>query len=409
MSNFRIVSAGVGSPELLTFEARNAIADAERVLADKRLAAAFSGLRTNTQTDIEPCAFSDLAERASAIALELASFGASGIIAILVSGDAGFYSAAKTLRVKLESLGEVSTISGVGSLQYFCALLNTSWDDAELISLHGKSGSECDALLGTVSYRPKVFALTGGNDSPGSICERLTLAGLGGVNVTTGENLGSADEKVKFGVASDFFGANGSDLAVMLIENVSFVNPAISPDDGDFQRGDIPMTKAEVRRLAAVKLQIEPTSVVWDIGAGSGSCSAAFARLANRGSVFAVERDSDALSLIDVNRRKTGAFNVQIISGEAPAALAGLPRPDCVFIGGSGGNLSAIIGLCKAANASVRIVITAVTLETLNEAVAAMEAAFDNIEVVQISVTETRRAGRYHMARAQNPVWVISA
>jgi precorrin-6Y C5,15-methyltransferase (decarboxylating) len=169
------------------------------------------------------------------------------------------------------------------------------------------------------------------------------------------------------------------------------------------------MTKSEIRRLAAAKLQIAPNSVVWDIGAGSGSCAVAFARLANRGTVFAIDRDADALTLIARNRSKTGAFNVQIVAGEAPLALDNLLTPDCVFIGGSGGNLSEIVMQCKSANASVHMVVAAVTLETLNEAVTALEEEFDEVEVVQISVTNTRRVGRYHMAQAQNPVWLVGA
>jgi precorrin-6Y C5,15-methyltransferase (decarboxylating) len=392
---FYIVGAGPGAVSSLTRAAAEIIARVPHVVATERVARALSPLRA----DIEVVPYSETLLRAA---------GKSGDTAVLVSGDAGFYSAAKTLAPKLAELGDVRVLPGIGSLQYFCARLRTSYDDAVLISLHGRAAP----LLGAVSYNAKVLALTGGEHTAREICARLTAAGLGGVDVTIGENLSSDSERIFSGTAAEIAGDAElavSDMAVVLVENRGFARADLPLRDVDFIRGDTPMTKEEVRWIVAEKLRIDCDATVYDIGAGTGSCAMEFARRACRGRVFAVERDNGALELIARNRVKTGAFNVEIVAAEAPDGLDSLPTPDCVFVGGSGGRLREILAPLHARNAGLRAVVTAITLETLHEATAVLEEiGFSDVEVSQITAARARKIGGYHMMTGQNPVFIIS-
>ncbi len=392
MRRFTIVGAGLGSAESLTGEARTALLSADRVFGTQRLSDCLSGLR-----EIEACPFSALAERARASAVSHA--------AILVSGDPGFFSAARSLRAALAPYGMVETLCGVSSLQAFCAMLGERWDDALLFSLHGRAGS----LLGAVSYHRKVFALTGGDRQAVCLCRELVQSGLGGVEVALGENLGTADARIFRGTAAQAEALACGDLAVLLIQNAHPADRSRALLDRDFVRGKVPMTKQEIRWAAAALISPRPEDIVYDIGAGTGSVALELGRRAYLGTVFAVERKPEALALIEQNRRALGGFNVLPVPGCAPEALEDLPAPDAVFIGGSGGCLHAVLKALQAKNPRVRVVVSAVSLETLEEARRSMAACgFADSEVCQLASARGRLTGGYTMLAANNPVFLIT-
>ena len=391
MRSVWIVGAGTGSVITLTREAEGLIRTCPCVIATERIAEGFRELRADIRT-VPYTKTLDFVQ------------SEPGDVAVLVSGDTGFFSAAQSLAASLKGTANVRFVAGIGSLQYFCAAIGTRYDDAALISLHGRDGE----LLGAVSYNRRVLALTGGDNSASAVCSRLASAGLGRVSVTIGENLGSARERIVRGTAAELALENTSGLAVMLIENGASTNSALPLRDSDFIRGNVPMTKEEIRWLAAAKLRISPTDTVFDIGAGTGSCAIEFARRASRGRVFAIERNTAALELIALNRVKTGAYNVEIVNAEAPDGLGTLPVPDCVFIGGSGRNLSVILSLLIEKNPRLRIVITAITLETLFEATSVLKNLGIDAETVQISAVRTQKTGNYSMFAGLNPVFIIS-
>ena len=166
------------------------------------------------------------------------------------------------------------------------------------------------------------------------------------------------------------------------------------------------MTKQEIRAAALAKLGVGPADVCWDIGAGTGSVSVELALLA--GAVYAVEQNAGALRLAEENRRKHKAWKLRLVEGTAPEALRNLPAPDAVFVGGSGGRLRAILGAAHEANPLARICVSAVTLETLQQACEELRALGCRTEVCQIAVSRSREAGGLTMMQAQNPVWLIS-
>lgn len=392
MRHFTIIGAGLGAADGLTGEARAALLAAERVFGAERLAGQLSGLRK-----IEPCPFSSLAARAK-------EAGASRV-ALLVSGDPGFFSAAQSLREALLPFGEVETFCGVSSLQAFCARLGERWDDAAFVSLHGRAGS----LLGTASYYKKVFALTGGERRANALCRELARAGLGNLPAALGENLGTAEERVFRGTVEEAAALECGDLAVLLVQNLHPAESSRALFDRDFARGGVPMTKQEVRWAAAALLSPRPADTIYDIGAGTGSVALELGRRAHQGLVYAVERKPEALALIEQNRRALGGFNVLPVEGSAPEALEALPKPDAAFIGGSAGNLDEILRLLKGKNPDVRIVVSAISLETLEAARRGFSAlGFSETEVCQIASARGKGVGGYTMLTANNPVFLIS-
>ncbi len=392
MKKLLILGGGMGDPALLTKTAARMIETADVVIGPERLAETLSPLRHDIQV-------SSIGELENAICS-----AAGNTIAVLVSGDAGFYSMSKTLQAKLTGKFDIETYNGLSSLQYLSAKLGVTYDDAEIVSLHGRDVPIC----GVVAYHPKVFALTGGKYRAHDLCAELSGAGLGGVSVTVAENLSASNERITTGTADELASCEFIDLAVMLIMNDHSVCPHKPLSDTDFTRGDVPMTKEEVRWIALSKLHVEPHHTVWDIGAGTGSVAIELARRVTRGRVFAIEREPDALELIHENRKRLGAFNVEVVSGSAPEALRDLPPADRVFIGGTGGNMRDIFELLMA-KGDFRVCVTAISLDTLNSALSSMESlGFSGVEVISVNISRSKKVGSHHMMIAQNPIFVLS-
>jgi precorrin-6Y C5,15-methyltransferase (decarboxylating) len=254
-----------------------------------------------------------------------------------------------------------------------------------------------------------VFALTGGVNRASDCCEALTKAGLGEVEVVIGEALTLPHERILKGQAKDFIDAELLDLAVLYVEHSNWISPNKSLKDSDFIRGKVPMTKEEIRHLSIDKLQVEPDEVVYDIGAGTGSVAIELARKAYQGMVYAIERKEEGLELIQENRLKHGAFNLNVIKGLAPAALEGLPAPDKVFIGGSGGQMAEIVEKLLVVNPKLKLVINVVSLQGINEAIKILDGYQTmDYEVICVNVARSRKLGSYDLMMAQNPVYIIT-
>lgn len=178
--------------------------------------------------------------------------------------------------------------------------------------------------------------------------------------------------------------------------------------DECFVRGKIPMTKSEVRAVSLSKLEIRPNSIVYDIGAGTGSVTVEAAKAAPFGQVFAFEQKEEGCELIRANCEKHGISNVKIIPGKAPESIQDLPAPDQVFIGGSGGNLSEILDRIREQNPRVRIVLNVIALETLSQIMAYCKERRLEPEVVCLQVARGEQKGAYHLMQGQNPVYILT-
>ncbi len=182
--------------------------------------------------------------------------------------------------------------------------------------------------------------------------------------------------------------------------------------DEAFIRGKVPMTKQEIRVLTMVKARIAPTDVVWDVGAGTGSMSIEAARLAPQGHVYAIERNSEGVSLIEKNKEKFGVGNLTVIEGDAPDALKDLPDCNAAIIGGSGSRLPEILDeISSRLKTGGRVVMNCITVQTLAAALSYMrghESDF-SYEAIQMQINRLQAVGAYDMAKAINPIYIVTA
>ena len=177
-----------------------------------------------------------------------------------------------------------------------------------------------------------------------------------------------------------------------------------------FTRSKVPMTKQEVRSISMSKLMPKATDKIYDIGAGTGSCSVELALLANKGQVWAFERNPEAVALIHKNKDLFGIENLEVIAGEALENIKNMPAPDCVFVGGSGGDLCEMLDIIYAKNSDCHVVINAITIETLAEVADYYKKHQDySLEIVNVCVARSRKLGSYNLMMAQNPVYVMTA
>ena len=389
-----LVGIGMGNANTLTLEAQNAIEAAQLVLGAQRML-------DSVQTD---------AVRKKAILTEdiLRIVGETDAekICVLCSGDTGFYSLATALRTALQG-HTVTTLCGITTVQYLAAKLGRPWQNAALVSAHGKN---CN-VLGHVLANEEVFFLTGGAITPLHIVKTLCDAGMGDANIAVGENLSYANEKITQDNAENLrdkkFGALS---AVWVTRGKKSVYPYCTGGIADdlFLRAEVPMTKQEVRAAVLSKLCIRAGETLYDVGTGTGSVAVEMALASPFNTVYAVEINPAAYDLMCKNRARFGAYNIVPVQGGAPDALCNLPAPDAVFIGGSKGNLSEIVQTVLQKNAAARFVISAIAVETLAEAVRVGKDMLTDVEITQIAVSRTCAVGNYHMLTAQNPIFLIS-
>ena len=388
-----LIGIGPGNKEMLTLEAQRALEKCDAVIG---AASVLETLNTRKPSfkEYDPAKVHEVLETHPSIRN----------VAIVFRGDTGFFSGATRIIKEFEE-EVVRVIPGISSLSALSARLGVNWDDAVWISLHGCDGN----FINAVEKNKKVFLLTGGENTPSAVCRKLEKYGLGELSCTVGERLSYPDEKITRGSAAELSAGIFDPLSVVLVENPEAAEAIrFGIDDTEFVRGDVPMTKAEVRAISVAKLALHADSVVWDIGAGTGSVSVECALAAYKGQVFAIEKEPDAVELIKRNKVKFKSDNLTIVQGCAPEAAGRLPAPTHAFIGGSGGNLRSIIKVLLDKNPEVRIAMNTVTLESQTEAFAcAKEYGFTDFEAVSVNISRTKKAGSYNLMTAQNPVTVF--
>lgn len=398
MLQVNIVGIGPGNPELLTTAARQVIEKSNILIGDKRMLAAFADETKTTYPTIKTSEIVEIVQKAKT----------TDEVAVLVSGDVGFFSLAKTISGKLPQCN-CTRYCGISSLVYFASKLEMAWDDAKIVSMHGREQN----LVAAVAHNKKVFSLTGGDNSPQVLCQKLCDHGLGEVKVYVGENLSYKEEKITCATAEEISKLEFPSLSVMMFINEkasAFEYAVHGLADELFMRSKVPMTKQEVRSVSMSKLQPKSTDVIYDIGAGTGSCSIELALLANRGKVYAFERNPVAVELLGKNKELFAVTNLEVLAGEALENIKNMPAPDCVFVGGSGGDLCEMLDVIYSKNSACRIVMNAITIETLAEVAAYYGARKEyELEVVNVFVARNKKLGSYNLMMAQNPVYVMTA
>lgn len=408
MRKVTIIGVGPGNPDLLSRAALDAIGIADVVIGAHR---ALVGI--DVPPDVVRCELVKTADIVAALT-DAASWQRAVVV---MTGDVGLFSGARRLVEALsgDAQVDVRVIPGISSASYLAARLGRPWQDWRFASAHGVA---CD-IVAEAERAAELFLVTSGGEDPSRLSGELVQAGFGDARVTVAERLSYPDERITCATASEIAGQTFDDLNVMLIE---FTGGAGSPansrwpyassgiPDELFIRGDVPMTKQEVRAVALAKLRLTATDTVWDVGAGTGSVSIEAALIARAGSVWAVERNATGVRLIRENADAFGCGNVHAVPGVAPEALAKLPVPDAVFVGGSAGELPSIVEAALEKNSQVRLCVPCVTVETLTEACALLSGSrFKGFEACQVSAARAEAVGSHHLMKAQNPVFLVSA
>ena len=395
-----LLGIGMGSPKTLTLSGQEAVRNADLIVGAKRMVDAVRFVGQDFLYEY----------RSKEIAEYLKAHPEYTKVVVALSGDVGFYSGAKKLA---ELLGpDTEMICGISSVVYFMSKIGLSWDDAKIVSAHGKS---CN-LVSLIRMNRKVFSILGTGDGVRKLAEKLTFYGMGDVILHVGENLSYDNEKILAKPARELVSYEGDPLSVICAYNLG-AEPELAthgiPDE-EFIRGKAPMTKTEVRTVSLSKLRLPKDAICYDIGAGTGSVSVEMALRASEGAVYAIEKKEDALALLHENKKKFALNHMQIIPGTAPEALKELPVPTHAFIGGSSGNMKEIVELLLNKNPQVRIVINCITLETVGEALACIrglekqEIYECESEVVQLCASRSKNIGRYHMMMGENPIYIIT-
>jgi precorrin-6Y C5,15-methyltransferase (decarboxylating) len=298
------------------------------------------------------------------------------------------------------------------AVQTACARLQMPWQDATVISLHGRAWEPLAAALG----KPGPWLVyTDPEHTPAAIARFLLLRGLGQARFCVLEDLGQDSERVTWLSLAEAQERDFSPLNLVVVAPAPGeawpARPQLHlglPEEALAHQAGL-ITKAEVRAVVLAKLNLSPGQVLWDVGAGCGSVGLEASLLLPGGKIFAVERHPERAAQIAANRDKFGVHHLEVVCAPAPLGLAPLPDPQRVFVGGGGPEVGAIIQeAVRRLAPEGRIVITAVLLETLTAARQALAQAGWEAEVVQLQVSRSHPLADGTAFKALNPVWIIT-
>ena len=340
-------------------------------------------------------------------------------IVILFSGDTGFYSGAEKLYQSLKDRPdtELRILPGISSISMFASRLGISWQDAKLLSLHGVEESKwVPRLIDSVRYEKKTMLICSGAADIRSIGEVLLEMDskesiAHDLKIYVGYQLSYSDEELRLVTIEELQDYTREGLYVVAILRSSPKERELIPflADEDFIRGKVPMTKEEVRLLSIARLRLKRGDIFYDIGSGTGSIAISVSRLSPDIRVYAIECKEEAAELIKENKGKFLADNITLIQKTAPEGLDALPKADATFIGGSKGNLSSILEKLYEINPNMRIVMNAVSMESIVEMNNCLkDIKVKDLKISQIAVTNVKELGEYHMMSANNPVFIYS-
>jgi precorrin-6Y C5,15-methyltransferase (decarboxylating) len=413
--NAKIYIIGIGNDGLtgLTAKARDLILSAELVLASDNSLSLMPELKTERfriGTDLQE------------VVRALESNSAKRTV-IVAGGDPLFYGVARYL---CERLGKdrFEVLPHVSSMQLAFARVKESWEEAYLTNLATHS---LDEVLDRIRIAEVVGLFTSEKHDPPAIARQLLSHGLDYFRAYVCENLGAPDERVTQGELADIQSMEFSPLNVMILKRKPGrpdapplrARQAGSPPFRRFGNPDEMfaqsrpksglITQAEVRAIALAQLEIQPGSVVWDVGAGSGAVAIEAAQLANPGMVYAIEQDAADYHLILTNAQTFGVRNLKAIHGTAPAVFAELPAPDAVFVGGTGHEIGRLLEATYAVlGPNGRLVVNVATLESLNTTYVALKNLTRSVQVLLFNVS--RGVEQFETLRFEsvNPTFLLT-
>lgn len=416
-----IVGIGPGSMEYVNAKARKLISDADIIVAGSdRMLELSDEIRKEEKNCKEYTSFK------SYKTIDIINFikekfenSQDSSAVVLMSGDTGFYSGTQSLYKHIEAMAknsenilhkvDMQIVPSISSISYLASRYNISWHDMKIVSLHGRTGH----LAHELKTNKKVFVISSGGMETSDIISELIDKGFEDCDIYIGENMSYPEEVLSHGKVADFKEHKFLELCSMIIinQNASPMHMTFGIEDDEFIRDKVPMTKSEIRALSVAKLGLSSEDICYDVGAGTGSVSIEMAMNVPKGKVYAIEKKTIAADLIYKNIEKFGLDNVEVIKGEASVSMEEIEAPDAVFIGGTTGKLRDILKIVFEKNPKVRVVVTAVSLESvaeINEACKYYETLGCKTDIVLVSVSNTKRVMNYTMFDAKNPVLIAS-
>lgn len=410
--NMEIILAGIGMGHVngLTKEVERVISEADILLgAERMLNAVYSKAERHPFYQ---------AEQVIPYLHDIQSgslFEENKKVVILFSGDSGFYSGCQPLYAALEKeitegriKASLRILPGISSIAYLASCIGESYHDAAVYSIHGK---KLYNLAHRIKSRSKTFLITSGVKDINQLGELLTDAGMQKCEIITGYQLSYEEQRVERHTPLECMELKEEGLYTCFVKNPYATQRRLTHGvaDGQFIRDRVPMTKEEIREVSICKLRLKEKAVVYDIGSGTGSIAIEIAGISDDIQVYAVEQKHEAVLLIEKNKKKFELQNVTVVESRAPEGLTELPMATHAFIGGSGGRLKEILVSLRQMNPDMRVVVNAVSMETICEIREIL--SMDDIikeDIVQLQVSRAKKAGNYHLMQSENPVWICA-
>ena len=399
-----LIGIGCGNGDLLTVQAREYISHARYVFGAPRM---LEIVKTNAvkypfylKEDIIPKLD------------EIYNTDETAGVAVLFSGDSGFYSGAVRLyeALKADARFHPVIMPGISSISLLSARTGIDWGTAGIMSIHGKKPEKwISHLRESVRYNGSTFLITSGVSDIRTIGQELS--GLSDIMVYVGHNLSYDDETVKMLTPKECTQVEKEGLYACVIVNKKPERRPIAPSikDEEFIRDKVPMTKEAVRELSVSKLDLRQGDTVYDIGSGTGSVAIRIAKASDSLNVYALECKDEACDLMRSNIEKFNAQNIKVIKTMVPEGLEGLPIADRAFIGGTRGRLKPILYSLYRINPAMRIVINAVSLESITEVYNSIgDYNISDLDITQANISTAKKVGDYHLMQANNPVFIFS-
>lgn len=394
MKKLTIIGAGIGNPNLLTSEAIELISTHKNIYISEERFSHFKEINRR----IKIISYSKLEETIASSEKD---------IAIIVTGDFGFFSIAKTLSRIFSQTKEIELISGISSMQYLASRLGMVYHDWITLSLHG---SNINKLLGYVTYNEKVFIITGGHYGVKEVCEILLDAGFYDLNIFVGQNLSYDTEKIFSITLQEALQLDFDELNVMLIENPNFCIKEQILKQSDFFSSKFPVNDTILRSSIISKLELKPSDVVYNIGAYSGDITTDIAKKCYNSIVYAFDENEDCFKNMEKNKAITRCFNIFNFNQKTPPDFENpnLLIPNKVLLSSSCSNYLEIFNWILTLTPVCKFVIHTSFLSNITDVLNCFKQFNATAEVSSISLNTIKDINNNSLFFAQNPVFLIS-
>jgi precorrin-6Y C5,15-methyltransferase (decarboxylating) len=401
MKTVSIIGVGTG-PQDLTARHLSIIERADILVGGRRLLENFKDLRAQKQP---------IAKNIDGTVDFVKEKSKHQKIVVLTSGDPLFFGIGARMVAALGA-GQVRIYPNISSVAAAFARLKEPWNDARIISLHGRKNE--NKLFGVLEKENKIAVFTDPKKNPGWLAARLIEKEFTHFKMCVLEVLGGDSEHFAWYTLEEAARMTFGEPNMVVLKRgplMSKPNNRLhlgAPDSWFDHLGGL-ITKSEIRAITISKLRLASDHTLWDLGAGSGSIAIEASLFVNKGKIFAVEQSPARIENIKNNKKKFNIRNLKAIQAELPAGLSGLPRPDRIFVGGGGKDLKAIItAAAKYLKSRGRIVVNTVLLPNLQVAMTTLNRLKFETDLIQVQINRSRPMPWAERFEAQNPVWIIS-